>query len=117
MLDEIGLVELDDRHVDRHRDRIVRAAAIPTGKVVAGLFERPSSQLEDQPRVLGRRDERHGRDIAHCRASPPHQRLETVEAPISDPVQRLIDETELATDERIVHRPLQSALFEQAAFH
>ena len=72
-LHEIGLLELQRRHVDRHRHR--RAGVLPRSRLAYRLFQHPVADRDDEPGLLGQRDEDGGRNLPQFRVAPPDQRL------------------------------------------
>ena len=60
MAEEVGVVELARRDVDRHVHRSA-VQAVEVGRLRAGFREHPFAEPDDQARLLSERDELAGR--------------------------------------------------------
>ena len=72
-VDEVGLLELQRRDVDRDRQRHARAA--PARRLAHRLAEHPVAERDDETRFLGHRDESRRRHLAQLGVAPAQQRL------------------------------------------
>ena len=140
--EEVGMVELARRDVDRHVHRAA-VQAVEVGRLRARLGEHPFAEPDDEARLLGERDELAGRELAGGRVLPADERLVARDlvavevddglvvepellardalAQLADPLRPLDGDTvELRVEERVAHlgvalRPVHGdvGLFEQ----
>jgi hypothetical protein len=97
---QVGPVELADRDVDGHLDRVGDARGRPGHRLPAGLLDHPAAERHDQPGALGDRDEIERRDQPAGRVLPADQRLEA-DHPVAGQLDgRLVVQLELAALQR-----------------
>jgi hypothetical protein len=96
---DVGPGQLDAGHVDRDGHGIV-ARVQPTADLSAGGIDHPRPDGDDQPRVLGDRDELLGSHGSQLRALPAQQRLGADDLPLGDVDLGLIVELELVVLDR-----------------
>ncbi len=123
LVDEVGLDELAGRQVDRHEQpRPAGPGIAPAGRLAAGRLEHPASERDDQPGLLGQRDERERRDQTADGVLPADERLEPDDPVAGEVHQRLVEDAQLATLDRAaqvvlhvdpVHRLVGHRRFEQ----
>ena len=77
------------------------------GELAAGLGHHPLAQAEDEPGLLGERDEMAGEQAAMARVVPPHQRLDAPGPPAAETDDRLVVERELVPLDGERQRALQ----------
>ena len=102
--DEIGILELIGRDVDRDAD-----VAGPARRLLAGGAQYPGTDRADQPGLFGQRDELDRRDAAELRAVPAEQCLEAGELAGVRVDDGLVGEVHLALLERAAQRHLEHA--------
>ena len=102
MLVEVGLEQLLGRDVDINLDVLG-----PPARLLAGLAQHPLADRDDQPRVLGERDELAGADEAVVGTVPTHQRLEAHHRLAARVDHRLVVERQLLAPERLAQRDLE----------
>ncbi len=93
VLGEFPAVELVGGHV--HGDAELEPFRAPCGGLAAGLLEHPAADRDDQPALLGQRDEARGRHDAPLRMAPAHERLDA-DHPLAGQIEdRLVDQEQL----------------------
>ena len=95
LLDEIGLGELTGRQVDAHHELRFGQRVHPAPRLAAGRFQHPAPDRDDQPGLLGERNERQRRDEAARRVLPADERLEPDDPVGSEVHDRLVVEPQL----------------------
>ena len=117
LLDEVGLVELAGRDVDRHaRPRRV-AERDPARDLLARLLEDPAAELDDQPGPLGERDELVGADTAALGVLPAQQRLDADDVLVGQPDLGLVLEVQLVVLQSAPQVALQRDLAQHPQAH
>ncbi len=101
-VDETGLVQLAARDVDRHPNPAA-GVVCPRPGLAAGLVQRPATEFDDQPGVLGEFDELQRRDQAALGVPPAQQRFGPADPPVGQGDDRLVVQEELTG----LHRPLK----------
>ena len=91
--------------------------ARPFGGLRAGGPHHPLADLEDQPALLGDRDELAGRNIAALRMAPAHERLEPGDIAGLDIDLRLVDEAQLVAGTRMAQVVLDHAAVAHRCAH
>ena len=81
----------------------------PPGGRGAGLPHRPFAERDDEPGLLGQRDELGRRDEAALGVMPAQQRLEAADLVAREVDERLVVELELAVGQRLAQIDLQLA--------
>ena len=114
--DDVGVLQLLERQVDRQRrGLVVRDAVEQALALAAPLAQDPAADRHDQPGLLGERDELVGADHPALRVVPAQQRLDAADRPVAQPDHRLVVELQLVGDQRALQvgaqlQPLQDAL-------
>ena len=112
--DEPFVVELGAREVDRHVEVLEpRRLVAPRRQLAQGLFEHPFPDPDDEPALLGQRDELDGRDDPQGGVGPPDERLDPFDGPVGDADDGLVHEVQLAQ----LDRPAQVVLELDALGH
>src|SRR3569832_1685305 len=109
-LDEPRLTKVTARDIHRHAHRR-QSGRTPALRLRAGRTQHPFGEGYDEARVLGERDEAHGRDQPELGVTPAQQGLAANHAPARHAELRLIIEFELVAFER-----LAQAIFEHQPF-
>ena len=91
-----------------------RIAVAPAPHLRAGLAQHPIADLDDQPALLGQRDEFVRRDEAALRMRPAQQRLDGLDPQILEREARLIVQREFAALQRLAQVGLQRQPFGRA---
>ena len=113
--DDPGIVDLASRQVDLDRspdDRTADGGAsgigavLPVAQLVACLLQHPGPDGDDQPALLGHRDETTGGDQALGRMLPSDERLHSHRGELPELHHRLVVEHQLAALEGPVQRVL-----------
>ena len=94
MAEEVGVVELARRDVDRHVHRSA-VQTVEVGRLRACLRQHPFAEPHDQARLLGERDELDGRELACRRMLPADERLVARDLVAVEVDDRLVVEPEL----------------------
>ena len=94
-LDQLGIGELARRQVDRHLDVPITGQRRPRHRVGHRLAEHPPPDRDDQPRLLGDRDEAVRHDHVVARTVPAHQRLDLGHGAVAQLHDRLVVQHEL----------------------
>src|SRR3954454_23958699 len=116
-VDEVGLGELQDGEVDRHRRRRRRALVAPRARLAAGLLEYPAADGGDQPRLLGERDELLRPDQPARRVLPAHERLDAGEHAVGAAHLRLVEHAQLVALDGAVEVVLHLQAPQRAPLH
>ena len=98
VVDQLVVVELASGDVDRDRERV--PLRMPVRGLLAGLLEHPPSDRDDQPVLLGDRDEYVGGDDPASGVAPAQQRLDAGRALGAKIKDWLIDQKQLVALER-----------------
>ena len=115
MLHRLAVVDLMLRDIDRH-GKPAATGCRPSGRFLesrqesGGRGQRPSAHRNDQPRLLGKRDEGPGRHQPRARVLPSHERLETDQALVGQRDERLEVKPKLALVEPLAQLVLQLQL-------
>ncbi len=97
VVQEVVAQELPARHVDAREDRrLDLERALPGRELAPGALEREDAEVDDQPGLLGDRDEGRGREAAEPRMVPAQQRLEAGDGAVLEPHDRLEQDLDLA---------------------
>ena len=108
--DQVALAKLLAGEIDRHA-AVREPLVAPGAQLAAGGGQHPFADGDDQPGMLGHRDEVPGRHQARGRVVPAHQRLEAADGPGGAGDFGLVVEHELI----VLHRPVQLAFDLQVA--
>ena len=73
--DKVGLMKLPGADVDRHFQRAQQGVGLPAGQGGAGAAQHPLANRQNQPALLGQRNEQARRDKAALRVLPAQQGL------------------------------------------
>ena len=96
--DHIAVLELPDGQVDADVERrIAGPQALYGHRLHACLAQHPAADRDDQPGLLGERDEVSGGDQAALGVVPAQQRLHPGDVAVGQPHDRLVVQLELAT--------------------
>ena len=95
------MVQLARREVDAQRDRLIHGEVLlPLSDLAAGFTDGPHPQRNDQPGLLGQRNEFHRRHETAPRMLPPHQGLHARQPIVSKVDRGLVVERELVFVDR-----------------
>eukprot|EP01136_Pigoraptor_vietnamica_P033089 Opistho-1_new@95611 len=114
-VDEVGLLELQRRHVHRHHHRA--ALCTPQRGLAHRLAQHPVTQRDDEAALLRDRNELARRDVAEVGISPAQQRLGTDHRARGDVDLRLVVQPEVAALQRQAHRVVQLHARQQVDVH
>ena len=90
VVQEVVAQELAARHVDAGEDRrLDLERALPGRELARRALEREDAEIDDQPGLLGDRDEGLRREPAEARMVPAQQRLEAGDGAVLEPHDRL----------------------------
>src|SRR6185312_2801561 len=99
--EQLAILELQRRQIDAHRQTLESPAELaPLAELAAGFGQYPASELDDEPALLGMRDELVGPDQPALGMVPAHQRLEAGEAVAADVDDGLVVDAHLALLQR-----------------
>ena len=97
VLDDVAVVEITARHVDRYAQAVaVRDLALQARQVRAGALQHPLRHRHDLPGLFGERNEIGRHHEAARRVAPAHQRLDADEVPRTQIDDGLVVRLELA---------------------
>ena len=99
-MNEILLLELTRRQIDGN-PQIRETRFLPKLGLRAGRSQHPLADRDDQPGVLGHRNELERRDRAETRMVPAQQRLDSVAPATGQLDDRLVDDAQLLVVERV----------------
>src|SRR5262249_14228484 len=91
ILDQIATQQLPRRYVDARENRFARAGGgLPLSELPSGMVEHEEAEVDDEPNFLGDRDKLGRRQASEFRMIPARERLESGNAAIPEPPDRLV---------------------------
>ena len=104
-VDEVVLLELQGRDIDRHRHH--QPGGAPQRGLAHRLHQHPVADGDDEAGVLGHRDEGTGRDLAQRRVAPADQGLGADHRAAAQADLRLVVQAELLAGQGLAHCMVQ----------